>query len=58
MGLQVFITILMECIDIKCSQALYEQHCLHHIILPAKTGDSNLRTRGHNFVLPQCRHDM
>jgi hypothetical protein len=58
MGLQVFITILMECIDLKCSQALYEQHCQHHIISPAKTGDSNLRTQGHKFVLSQCQYDM
>lgn len=35
-----------------------EEHCLHNILPPIRHGFSELRNRGHNFVLPLCKYDI
>ena len=50
---------LLEHADCKMFNSIQcENNCLHYILPPVKTGDCNLRMRGHNFVLPRCQHDM
>jgi hypothetical protein len=50
---------LLEHADCKMFDSIqYEHNCLHFILPPVKAGDCNLRTRGHNFVLPRCQHDI
>ena len=50
---------LLEHADYKMFNSIQcENNCLHYILPPVKTGDCNLRMRGHNFVLPRCQHDM
>ena len=50
---------LLECADMKMFRSIQEEHnCLHHILPPTKDVAFNLRSRGHNFVLPRCQHDI
>ncbi len=50
---------LLACADMKMFQSILKEHnCLHHILPPTKNDDFNLRSRGHNFVLPRCQHDI
>jgi hypothetical protein len=50
---------LLECADMKMFQCIQKEYnCLHHILPPNKDDDFNRRSRGHNFLLPRCRHDV
>ena len=39
-------------------RAQNQNHCLHHLLPPLKTGYFNLRSHGHSFNLPRCRLEL
>ena len=50
---------LLDHADCKLFKSIQDdRHCLHHILPPVKTGYREMRSRGHNFVLPVCRYEL
>lgn len=50
---------LLEC----CDSAMFANmqapdHCLHHLLPPVRSSASQLRARGHDFILPKCRFSL